>query len=374
MKTPGVPVLLVALAPWLACAQATDPGAADGGNAQSDATAAIDASVVDAGLVDASPADAMPVDMTPDAHVPECGDDVRDPGEACDDGNLIGGDGCSADCLSDESCGNGVFDPLANEACDDSNVIGGDGCSANCLSDESCGNGVFDPLANEVCDDSNVIGGDGCSANCLSDESCGNGVFDPLADEVCDDSNTIAGDGCAQDCRSGAPLVAEDFEPEATGGIDLTGWTMIDVDGRTPDADVDFMTSAWVFGEDGFESGADNTVAVSTSYYSPTGRADDWLITPQLSLDAHATLSWRSYAPNEDFRDGYEVRVSTTTPDVAGFTANAAVFSVSSDVTSWANHTIDLAAAGYANQNVYVAFRNNTNDRFLLFIDDVIVE
>jgi cysteine-rich repeat protein len=340
MKTPGVPVLLVALVPLFACAQATDPGAADGGNAQSDATSAIDASVVDAGLVDASLADATPVDITPDAHVPECGDDVRDPGEACDDGNVTGGDGCSADCLSDESCGNGVFDPLANE----------------------------------VCDDSNVVGGDGCSANCLSDESCGNGVFDPLADEVCDDSNTIAGDGCAQDCRSGAPLVAEDFEPEATGGIDLTGWTMIDVDGRTPDAAVDFMTSAWVFGEDGFESGADNTVAVSTSYYSPTGRADDWLITPQLSLDAHATLSWRSYAPNVDFRDGYEVRVSTTTPDVAGFTANAAVFSVSSDVTSWADHTIDLAAAGYANQNVYVAFRNNTNDRFLLFIDDVIVE
>jgi cysteine-rich repeat protein len=369
MKTLGVPAILVALVPWFACAQASDPDAADGGNTQADAS-----TTIDAGAVDASSADATPVEMTPDAQVPACGDDVRDLGEVCDDGNVVGGDGCAADCLSDESCGNGVFDPLANEICDDSNVIGGDGCSADCLSDESCGNGVFDSLANEVCDDSNVVDGDGCSADCLSSEVCGNGILDAPVGEVCDDSNTIAGDGCALDCFSGAPLVAEDFEPEASGGIDLTGWTMIDVDGRTPDADVDFMTSAWVFGEDGFESGPDNTVAVSTSYYSPTGRADDWLITPQLSLDAHSTLSWRSYAPNEDFRDGYQVRISTTTPDVAGFTANASIFTVSSDATSWADHTVDLAAAGFANQDVYIAFRNNTNDRFLLFIDDVIVE
>ncbi len=45
-----------------------------------------------------------------------CGDGVRDPGEACDDGNTAGGDGCSADCRSTEVCGNGVVDP--GEECD----------------------------------------------------------------------------------------------------------------------------------------------------------------------------------------------------------------------------------------------------------------
>lgn len=45
-----------------------------------------------------------------------CGDGVRDPGEACDDGNIIGGDGCSADCHSTEICGNGIVDP--GEECD----------------------------------------------------------------------------------------------------------------------------------------------------------------------------------------------------------------------------------------------------------------
>ena len=29
-----------------------------------------------------------------------------DPSESCDDGNTVDGDGCSATCASDESCGN----------------------------------------------------------------------------------------------------------------------------------------------------------------------------------------------------------------------------------------------------------------------------
>src|SRR5688572_30218747 len=42
-----------------------------------------------------------------------CGNARVDPGEACDDGNLTTGDGlCSADCLSNEACGNGTVDPL----------------------------------------------------------------------------------------------------------------------------------------------------------------------------------------------------------------------------------------------------------------------
>ncbi|MFH1534027.1 MAG: DUF4215 domain-containing protein [Nitrospirota bacterium] len=129
--------------------------------------------------------------------VPACGDGTLDVGEVCDDGNIAGGDGCSADCLSDETCGNGILDALAGEACDDGNVVAGDGCSDLCQL-EACGNGVLD--SGEVCDDGNVVDGDGCSANCLSDETCGNGTLDP--GEVCDDGNVVAGDGCSADCLS----------------------------------------------------------------------------------------------------------------------------------------------------------------------------
>ena len=127
-----------------------------------------------------------------------CGDEAVTGDEQCDDGNTTGGDGCSADCLSDETCGNGVTDP--GEVCDDGNSDSGDGCSADCSSDESCGNSLVDFGAGERCDDGNMTGGDGCSADCTSDETCGNGVTD--TGESCDDGNTRAGDGCDAMCRS----------------------------------------------------------------------------------------------------------------------------------------------------------------------------
>ncbi|CAN5923387.1 hypothetical protein BH11MYX3_BH11MYX3_21680 [soil metagenome] len=63
-----------------------------------------------------------------------CGNLRLDPGEACDDGNNTSGDLCSADCLSDESCGNGRLDPTT-EQCDDGPALATsshDGCSSQC--------------------------------------------------------------------------------------------------------------------------------------------------------------------------------------------------------------------------------------------------
>ena len=47
--------------------------------------------------------------------------DPMDTGEGCDDANQLSGDGCSADCLSNETCGNGFLDPIKIELCDDGN-------------------------------------------------------------------------------------------------------------------------------------------------------------------------------------------------------------------------------------------------------------
>jgi cysteine-rich repeat protein len=59
-----------------------------------------------------------------------CGNGFVDPGEACDDANTTSGDGCRADCLSDERCGNGVID--VGERCDDGNLVSHDGCDSRC--------------------------------------------------------------------------------------------------------------------------------------------------------------------------------------------------------------------------------------------------
>ncbi|HET9989353.1 MAG TPA: hypothetical protein VFQ65_12570, partial [Kofleriaceae bacterium] len=62
-----------------------------------------------------------------------CGNGFVDPGEQCDDHNQVAGDGCSADCTSTETCGNGVRDGLQLEECDDGNLVSGDGCDSKCL-------------------------------------------------------------------------------------------------------------------------------------------------------------------------------------------------------------------------------------------------
>jgi cysteine-rich repeat protein len=67
-----------------------------------------------------------------------CGDRIVDPGEICDDGNQSSGDGCSYDCRSLETCGNGYLDLNhdinTSEQCDPDRVAGlsHDGCSSNC--------------------------------------------------------------------------------------------------------------------------------------------------------------------------------------------------------------------------------------------------
>jgi cysteine-rich repeat protein len=91
-----------------------------------------------------------------------CGNSVLERGEACDDGNSKGGDGCRYDCSGREVCGDGVLD--SGEVCDDGNRQNGDGCRYDCLGEEHCGDGLLD--GEEVCDDGNLEEGDGCSSTC----------------------------------------------------------------------------------------------------------------------------------------------------------------------------------------------------------------
>ena len=62
-----------------------------------------------------------------------CGNGIREPGEACDDGNTASGDGCSSDCQSNELCGDLEPNPFLGEECDDGNRLDHDGCSSSCL-------------------------------------------------------------------------------------------------------------------------------------------------------------------------------------------------------------------------------------------------
>ena len=76
---------------------------------------------------------AMCVDVTG----PYCGNGVVDGGEECDTGGASAT--CSAQCGIVDGCGDGNID--LGEVCDDDNFVSGDGCSAACQPDISCGAG-----------------------------------------------------------------------------------------------------------------------------------------------------------------------------------------------------------------------------------------
>lgn len=147
-----------------------------------------------------------------------------------------------------------------------------------------------------------------------------------------------------------------------------SSFTLINNDNKTPAPQVSFVNNAWIAYE--WNTQTHDTAAISTSWYSPTAQADDWMITSPILLPAKATLSWKAVALDPDFRDGYEVRISTSGKNIGDFTT--VLFSTNAEQTILTNHTADLQA--YTGQTVYLAFRNNSYSKNLLLIDDIKIE
>jgi cysteine-rich repeat protein len=76
-----------------------------------------------------------------------CGDLRVFHDEKCDDGNLVAGDGCDANC-----------DVERGYTCDGGSHTGPSKCY------EECGDGLNNGYY--VCDDGNHVSGDGCSSTC----------------------------------------------------------------------------------------------------------------------------------------------------------------------------------------------------------------
>jgi hypothetical protein len=159
------------------------------------------------------------------------------------------------------------------------------------------------------------------------------------------------------------------FNEDFNGGNALSNWTLINNDNLTPAANVNYVTDAWVLRESFDTTGVGDSVDVSTSWYSPAGAADDYLISPQISLTTSNFLAFDAKAQDPAFPDGYELLISTTTPTIAGFNANPALYTTSAENSTWTRRVIDLSA--YQNQSIYLAWRNNSNDKFLLLVDNV---
>jgi hypothetical protein len=180
----------------------------------------------------------------------------------------------------------------------------------------------------------------------------------------------------AMEYMDGQTLYFEDFEGIGATNVSVvntvTGgpMTTYDVDGLTPNANVAYFIDAWIAIENFDEPG--DTVGASTSWYTPAGTSDDWMVTPQISIPgAGATLSWDAKGQDPAFPDGYQVWVSTTGNTVANLMAGTMVFEIAAEVSPWTSHSVSLDA--FIGADIYIGFRNNSTDQFILLIDDILV-
>lgn len=160
-----------------------------------------------------------------------------------------------------------------------------------------------------------------------------------------------------------------------------TGWLLRNVDNRTPASSTNYVNNAWIVRED-FQTNVLNCVAFSNSWYSPAGAANDWMWTPAIGpLPAQSSLSWRAKAYDPMYPDGYEVRIMTAPNTPTGgtgvignqITNSTVLYSTAAEnASAWVSRTVELSA--YTGQTVYIAFRNNATDKFLLVIDDIEVK
>ena len=117
-----------------------------------------------------------------------------------------------------------------------------------------------------------------------------------------------------------------------------------------------------------------DTIAVSTSWLTPVGTANAWLITPIINnIAANTVLTWEAMAPDLNNLDGYEIYVSTntsTTVAVGNFTS--LIYSNSGEKNTWQSRGVSLGA--YAGQNIRIAFKNNSSNKYQLWLDDIVVQ
>lgn len=161
-------------------------------------------------------------------------------------------------------------------------------------------------------------------------------------------------------------VFSEDFEQGLPDSFQL-----VNGDQLTPHPNVSIFDEAWIaLFEDDTRT---NIIMASNSWYQPPGQADDWMMTPVIDMPADPaayTLQWRAQAADPNATDGYQVLLSTDADrTVESYTT--VLFEIAEENTDWTVRTADLAS--FAGQSISIAFRNNSNDKFLLFVDDISV-
>lgn len=138
-----------------------------------------------------------------------------------------------------------------------------------------------------------------------------------------------------------------------------------------------YKTTGWACVYNALEN---DTFLVSTSWLDSVATCNRWVITPPITITGDTSvLTWNAKSPDATFADGYEVFFTTSTASVLttnDFTPANALFAIADNNTAgggesnvWIKRAVSLA--GKAGQTLRFGFRNNSRDRYQLWIDDI---
>lgn len=141
------------------------------------------------------------------------------------------------------------------------------------------------------------------------------------------------------------------------------------------------ITSGWMTFYDVVAPGDTNFYAGVTSYFANTTvAANNWLTFGPVTMTSDGgEIRWKHLYADNDFRDGYEVRLGTTGTAVSNFNSSTVLYSAADNAAStdgdtvWTQLSVPLSAS-YAGQQLYFAFHHSSLDQFLVFFDDIVVE
>lgn len=152
---------------------------------------------------------------------------------------------------------------------------------------------------------------------------------------------------------------------DATGsGYVPDGFTLYNDDNKLSE-EVSYFDMAWkvIRGMDG-----EGYVAAPSLFTEQSAQANRWLVTPAISLKGASApkLYFRAKAGDKQARDGFVLKISTTTTEQSAFKN---IRSVREAPGKWTDYVFDLS--DYKGQTIYLAFVQSSTGMLMIDIDDI---
>lgn len=159
-------------------------------------------------------------------------------------------------------------------------------------------------------------------------------------------------------------ILEEDFQQ----GIPAN-WTIVKNDNFTEHSSVTEFAPGWISIAD--PDNTTDTIAAASSYFTTSGKASRWLISPPITLGTYGNfLKWKAKSYDPSYPDTYRVLLSTTDTQLDNF--DTLLLLVQPEMEEWNQHEINLSDRGFSNnETVHIAFVLESTGGFKLFLDSI---